>query len=87
MRQDVTALMDDCAYLQHAAPFGSRWRHRRSGGVYVVQGVCVLEANQKAAVLYRNTEGGPVWARNGREFLDGRFERVVQRFDTKEKQE
>lgn len=77
MRQDVEKLMEDCAYLQYAVPFGSRWKHRRSGGVYIVQGVCVLEHNQKVAMLYRKADGGPVWARSGKEFLDGRFERIV----------
>lgn len=54
------------------APTGE-WKHIKSGGVYKIQGICQLEHNNTRAFLYRSVEGGPLWAREMSEFLDGRF--------------
>lgn len=55
---------------------GTRWRHKKTGGVYLTVGKCRLESTAEPAVLYRGEEG-TVWARAMDEFLDGRFERLA----------
>lgn len=61
---------------------GSLWTHRKTGGVYMVMGMCMLEASWRPAVLYRRARTaydgvalvGPMIARDRAEFMDGRFE-------------
>ena len=62
------------------AEVGTVWRHRSSGHLYTVVGICQLEATWRPAVLYvwlNNPDAvqpeGPI-ARDREEFLDGRFE-------------
>ena len=69
---------DRAAYER--AQVGTVWRHRASGHLYAVVGVCQLEATWRPAVLYvrlNNPDAvqpeGPI-ARDRDEFLDGRFE-------------
>lgn len=68
-----------CLALAEITPLGSVWRHRK-GHEYKVTGHCTLEATVEAAVMYQRVEGdGPVWARVGHEFCDGRFTRLHER--------
>lgn len=56
---------------------GSRWRHRKTGTLYVVQDTAVLESDESVIlVLYRREDSdlAPLWARPRPEFTDGRFE-------------
>ncbi len=59
---------------------GTRWRHVKTGDIYLTVGKCRLEKTGEPAVLYQLacTDGkdGTVWARASDEFLDGRFERL-----------
>ena len=62
---------------------GLLYRHKKTGGVYLVTGVCVSEATLEACVLYgcvseRQTQPVFSWSRPAAEFLDGRFERVTE---------
>ena len=63
-------------------PIGSQWRHVKSGGVYRVKDLCLIEATLAPAVIYEGSHGyvqGKVlwntWCRPISEFLDGRFVR------------
>lgn len=55
---------------------GTHWRHKKTGHIYKVIGVCRLEHSNAPAYLYRRPEDGITWARDMDEFLDGRFERI-----------
>lgn len=57
---------------------GTRWRHKKTGRVYEVTGICLREMNLEEHILYRAlvTETNHTWARPVAEFLDGRFVRV-----------
>lgn len=63
---------------------GTRWRHIKTGNIYVTVGSCRLEATGEPAVLYRRAddEDDTVWARASDEFLDGRFERLAGFIET-----
>ena len=65
----------DMGSMDHSL-IGSIWRHKKSRHVYVIIGVCQLEATNTPAFLYRRPKEGITWARDMDEFLDGRFERV-----------
>lgn len=54
----------------------SRWSHTKSGGVYWVQAVGILEANGEPMVVYREAGSNDCWIRPVSEFLDGRFVRL-----------
>lgn len=58
----------------------TRWLHKNSGHVYIIVGECRLEASNEPAFLYLLKEDrvGIPWARAKDEFLDGRFEAVLQ---------
>jgi hypothetical protein len=59
-----------------AVPVGSKWRHSKSGGDYIAEGVALSEGGQEPVVIYRSTrEGSVAWVRVARDFLDGRFVR------------
>lgn len=60
---------------------GTVWRHKKTGGVYAIIGVCRLEATNAPAYLYTSTSNGVVWARDMDEFLDGRFENITPAAD------
>jgi len=67
-------------YLTHAAagpPIGSRWRHRRSGGTYVVIAVALVESTLVPAVVYAGVarEGRAVWVRPLEQWAE-RFEQI-----------
>lgn len=59
------------------APISTLWRHKKSGGVYVVSGVCQIENTNEIGILYSSVQNeGPLWCRPKAEFLDGRFIRL-----------
>lgn len=75
------ALIEQRVRLGHnarRAPQGSHWRHRKTGGVYVIDHHGLIEATLEPAVVYRPKDGTPglVWVRPAAEFFDGRFEEV-----------
>lgn len=74
----LAAMQRDLAIAMRHAPLGTTWKHARTGGTYKVIGHCVLESNGLAAVIYRDTAGGPPWARRADEFMDGRFLRLTR---------
>ena len=61
------------------APIGSLWQHVKSGSLYRVEGICLVEANCEPAIIYHlhMAEAGQMirWMRPASEFLDGRFAR------------
>ena len=55
----------------------SKWKHVKTGDIYVVESIGLLEESLKVMVTYRAySKGGPLWIRPLNEFLDGRFVRV-----------
>jgi hypothetical protein len=54
---------------------GTRWRHLKTGHVYVVLDICTIEATVAPAVLYqrRDVADAHKWVRPLAEFMDGRF--------------
>lgn len=54
---------------------GTRWRHVKTGGLYVIVDTAIREADGTAMVVYRS-ETGVVWARPLSEFGDGRYVRA-----------
>lgn len=61
------------------APIGSFWQHVKSGSLYRVEGICLIEASCEPAIIYHLhlAEAGQMirWMRPAAEFLDGRFAR------------
>lgn len=74
----LAAMQRDLAIAMRHAGVGTTWQHRRTGGTYRVIGHCVLESSNKVAVVYRDVDGGPPWARRADEFMDGRFLRITR---------
>lgn len=65
------------ASIKFQVPVGSRWRHLRTGGYYIVTGLAMSEGDLTMLVCYRNVKSDPdtvPWARPAEQFLDGRFE-------------
>ena len=67
----------------------SYWRHKKRGTVYeVLTDVASLQCSAAEEfermfeddnwTVYRNVETGHIWVRPTEEFLDGRFEQVVE---------
>ena len=52
---------------------GTLWRHKKSGGLYVVKEKCRIEATAEPGLLYKSEKTGELWVRPETEFLDGRF--------------
>lgn len=63
---------------RHKAPYLSRWKHLKSGGIYTVRMNVIIEADLEPAVIYYPQYGEPevVWCRPASEFFDGRFELI-----------
>lgn len=60
-------------------PEGSRWRHVKSDGEYIALGVALAEGSQEPVVIYKaDRNGGAVWVRAAKDFLDGRFVRIEE---------
>jgi hypothetical protein len=56
---------------------GTLWKHLKTGNMYVIVDVCLLEATLDEHVLYKRADHtGPIWCRPMSEFIDGRFEQV-----------
>lgn len=58
-----------------------KWRHKKTGGVYIVMDEIKLQTakpieDMAELVLYMAVDG-TMWARPKDEFLDGRFEEIV----------
>ena len=58
------------------AAIGSRWKHLKTGGIYIVVGPSIIERTNEPAILYQREGDGTLWVRPTDEFLDGRFEPV-----------
>lgn len=66
---------------------GGHYRHRKTGGIYIVNGIARVEATMDRVVVYRgvNPETWSImdddhyWTRPVAEFADGRFERIGYR--------
>lgn len=54
-------------------PHAGVWRHKKTGGLYVVLFACVIEADWSPGLVYQNVNGGPLIVRPTDQFLDGRF--------------
>jgi hypothetical protein len=62
---------------EKTVPISTLWRHRKTGGVYVISGFCQIEATNELGVLYSSVQTeGPLWCRPLAEFIDGRFVRL-----------
>jgi len=77
--------MTERAILRHhlntaesIAPPGSQWRHEKTGGLYMIASVALVEATLEIVVVYRslNEEHVLTFTRPIREFLDGRFTNI-----------
>lgn len=69
----------------HRVVVGKTYRHKKTGGIYIVLCIARVEATMHRVVVYRavNPETWEViqdqdhtWTRPMTEFCDGRFERV-----------
>jgi hypothetical protein len=62
---------------EQSVPTSTLWRHRKTGGVYTISGMCQIEATNEPGVLYSSVQHeGPLWCRPISEFIDGRFEPI-----------
>lgn len=60
--------------MQERKPYsGMKVRHVKSGGVYVVVTVGLVEATLAPVVIYRDIVAHTTWVRPVDEFCDGRF--------------
>jgi hypothetical protein len=78
LKLQIATLQDRVKQLQPTAKVGQLWRHKKSGNVYRVDDICIIEETMKDGVLYSPT-GQVVFApfmRPREEFEDGRFEYV-----------
>jgi hypothetical protein len=55
----------------------SVWRHKKTGGLYVVIGVATVEGAGARVVVYVSRHTGQMFTRPYPEFMDGRFEAVA----------
>ena len=60
------------------AHVGGIFRHKKTGGEYVVMMFATIEATMTQAVVYKSTATDQAWVRPVSEFEDGRFELVRQ---------
>lgn len=54
-------------------PVSLNYRHVKSGGIYRLLNVGLLEATLEPMVVYQNIKTCEVWIRPQSEFFDGRF--------------
>jgi hypothetical protein len=60
-------------------PVGSLWRHKKTGTIYTIKDIAILEYDLSLVVSYKELGASKVhWIRPLSEFLDGRFEKVVR---------
>lgn len=52
------------------------YKHKKTGGTYLLQMLATNEADLETTVIYSDTETGTLWSRPASEFFDGRFVRV-----------
>lgn len=76
-------LRDAAARVRALIEARPRWRHRKRGTTYTQIGIArlqvsgsVLPAEGDLLVIYRADHDGTLWARDSREFSDGRFEAI-----------
>lgn len=55
---------------------GEIWRHKKTGGLYEIIAVGIIEADHTACIVYQSFKDGVVWVRPRLEFYGGRFEKV-----------
>lgn len=60
-------------------PVGSLWRHKKTGTIYTIKDIAIIESDLSLAVSYKELGTSKVhWVCPLSEFLDGRFEKVVR---------
>ena len=61
--------------VEYEQAIGTTWQHVKSGCIYTVVGVCVIEKTNEYAFLYKHgtSSAQAPWCRPVDEFLDGRF--------------
>lgn len=60
--EELRNLLDTCP------PFGSLWRHYKTGALYGVYGSAIAEATQEPMVIYMPLEAGVMFTRPLREW-------------------
>lgn len=77
-RKSNQSFLADLDEFEAKVPIGSKWFHKNSGNAYVVVDYVISAATASPMVVYAQDIAGeaPTWAREGAEFLDGRFERL-----------
>jgi hypothetical protein len=55
---------------------GSRLRHKKTGGFYLVIGLAKIEATLEMAYVYESMQTHDYWVRPQAEMEDGRFELI-----------
>lgn len=56
---------------------GVKYKHIRTGGIYIVESFSVHVKSSENLVNYRSLNTNELWSRNCDEFYDGRFEEVI----------
>lgn len=57
----------------------SHWLHIKTKGVYRVYAVAQHESTLELMIIYRDVNTKATWIRSAKEFLDGRFVKLVNR--------
>jgi len=56
--------------------FNTRWLHSKTGNLYDITGVCMIESTWRPGFIYVSLKDGISIVRDTEEFLDGRFVEV-----------
>lgn len=70
------SVADERGSLPHVIQDGTRFRHKKTGGTYIVVGAGRIEADLTPCVVYQSETDGRIWVRPQKEFNDGRFVRI-----------
>lgn len=57
---------------------GSKLKHKKSGGFYIVLQLANIETNLEAAYVYESMQTHDFWIRPQAEMEDGRFELILE---------
>lgn len=78
MMSELDGLLLKLSGANHLVPKGSMWRHKKTGNLYTVVDLVVIESDLTLGVSYKPLVGSTKlhWVRPLEEFLDGRFEKV-----------
>lgn len=56
---------------------GDLVRHLKTGGLYTIMDIAIIEATLTPAYIYKSLESGAQWIRPVTEMEDGRFEKIT----------